>query len=52
VDLVQRKGELQAENHRLSQVYLSLERRRNAILDEVHLQKTEREQMLEERRAL
>jgi hypothetical protein len=52
VDLMQRKDELQVENDRLSQVYLSLERRNKEILDELQLQKAEGEQMLEDRRAL
>jgi hypothetical protein len=51
-DLIQKKHELQSENHRLSQVYLSLERRNKEILDELQLEKAEREQMLEDRRAL
>jgi hypothetical protein len=51
-ELVAEKEARQRENHRLAQLHLSLERRNKETLDELQLQKAEREQMLEDRRAL
>jgi hypothetical protein len=48
IELTAEKDALQAENHRLSQTYLSLERRNAAIIEELQLQKAENDKRLED----
>jgi hypothetical protein len=46
------KDQIQAENHRLSQIYLSLERRNNTMIEELQMQQAEQQKRLEEHVAL
>jgi hypothetical protein len=52
IELKKAKDQIQAENHRLSQIYLSLERRNNTIIEELQIQQAEQQKRLEEHVAL
>jgi hypothetical protein len=52
VELVAEKDGIQADNHRLSQIHLSLERRNNAIIEKLQIQTDEQQKRLNEHIAL